>query len=90
MSIMSIFLMILLFFCETLAFARTKIVHSIEIDSNAEETIALNFNITLYDLHCDFASVGKLLIFTVEFLHHDVVSCATLDDSLKISYALQT
>ena len=69
MSTMSIFLMILLFFCETLAFARTKIVHTIEIDSNAEETIALNFNITLYDLHCDFASVGKLLTFTVDFLY---------------------
>ena len=63
MSILSIFLMILLFFCETMAFARTKIVHSIEIDSNAEETIALNFNITLYDLHCDFVSVGKSLRF---------------------------
>ena len=79
MSTMSIFLMILLFFCETLAFARTKIVHTIEIDSNAEETIALNFNITLYDLHCDFTSVGMLLkLIVVEFLYH-VVSCAILD-----------
>lgn len=59
MSLLSIILMIVLFFCETYAFARTKIVSSIEIDDNAEQTIALNFNVTLFDLHCDFVSVGK-------------------------------
>lgn len=59
MSLLSIILMIVLFFCETYAFAHTKIVSSIEIDDNAEQTIALNFNVTLFDLHCDFVSVGK-------------------------------
>lgn len=62
MSMFSIIIMFLLFFCETLAFARTKVVSNIEIDANAEQTIALSFNITLYDLHCDFASVGELNI----------------------------
>jgi hypothetical protein len=59
MSLLSITLMIVLFFCETYAFARTNVVSAIEIDANADQTIALNFNVTLYNLHCDFVSVGK-------------------------------
>jgi hypothetical protein len=59
MSLLSITLMIVLFFCETYEFARTHFVSSIEIDANADQTIALNFNVTLYNLHCDFVSVGE-------------------------------
>jgi len=73
MSSFSIILLIILFFCETWAFARTKIVSSIEIDSNPEKTIALNFNISLYDLHCDFISVGKLSMYLFQLMSHALI-----------------
>jgi protein disulfide-isomerase-like protein len=47
--------MAVLFFSETMAFARTKIVTSITVDENTEPQIRLNFNITMLD--CDFVSV---------------------------------
>jgi Endoplasmic Reticulum-Golgi Intermediate Compartment (ERGIC) len=57
MSICAMIIMAILFFCETYAFARTDIVTSIAVDENAEQQIRLNFNITLFDLHCDYVSV---------------------------------
>ena len=50
-------MMAILFFSETSAFLRTKIVTNIEVDDNSEPQIRLNFNITMLDLHCDFVSV---------------------------------
>ena len=49
--------MALLFSAETLAFARSRIVTEIALDDNTAPQIQLNFNVTLYDLHCDYASV---------------------------------
>ena len=57
MSVCAMSVMAVLFFSETMAFARTKIVTSITVDENIEPQIRLNFNITMLDLHCDFASV---------------------------------
>jgi len=57
MSICAISVMGVLFFSETLAFARTKIVTSITVDENTQPQIRLNFNITMLDLHCDYVSV---------------------------------
>jgi hypothetical protein len=59
MSLLSIFIMILLFFCETYAFSRSTISSTIAVDPNSEQLLRLNFNVTLYDLHCDYASVGE-------------------------------
>ena len=62
MSILSILLMIILFCAETYSFffLHTKLVGAIEVDPNAqEELLRLNFNVTLYDVHCDFVSVGE-------------------------------
>eukprot|EP00579_Thalassiosira_antarctica_P028319 CAMPEP_0202002362 /NCGR_PEP_ID=MMETSP0905-20130828/8214_1 /ASSEMBLY_ACC=CAM_ASM_000554 /TAXON_ID=420261 /ORGANISM="Thalassiosira antarctica, Strain CCMP982" /LENGTH=475 /DNA_ID=CAMNT_0048559239 /DNA_START=49 /DNA_END=1477 /DNA_ORIENTATION=- len=57
MSLLAILIMIILFICETWAFTHTKINSNIEIDPNAEQLIRFNFNVTLYDVHCDFVSV---------------------------------
>jgi len=57
MSICALTIMAILFFCETFAFARNNIITSIAVDENNEPQIRLNFNITLLDLHCDYASV---------------------------------
>jgi hypothetical protein len=57
MSVLAMSMMAILFFSETSAFIRTRIVTNIEVDDNTEAQIRLNFNITMLDLHCDFVSV---------------------------------
>ena len=57
MSVCAMSVMAVLFFSETVAFARTKIATSITVDENTQPQIRLNFNITMMDLHCDYVSV---------------------------------
>eukprot|EP00537_Pseudo-nitzschia_pungens_P002672 CAMPEP_0172359856 /NCGR_PEP_ID=MMETSP1060-20121228/3977_1 /TAXON_ID=37318 /ORGANISM="Pseudo-nitzschia pungens, Strain cf. cingulata" /LENGTH=482 /DNA_ID=CAMNT_0013081657 /DNA_START=661 /DNA_END=2109 /DNA_ORIENTATION=- len=57
MSIIALGIMGILFFSETAAFARTKIVTSITLDENTQPRLRLNFNITMLDVHCDYVTV---------------------------------
>mmetsp|Transcript_11837 Transcript_11837/g.33977 ORF Transcript_11837/g.33977 Transcript_11837/m.33977 type:complete len:483 (-) Transcript_11837:947-2395(-) len=57
MSIIALSIMGILFFSETAAFARTKIVTSITLDENTQPRLRLNFNITMLDVHCDYVTV---------------------------------
>lgn len=57
MSVCAMLLMALLFSAETFAFAKTKIYTEIALDDNTAPQIQLNFNVTLYALHCDYVSV---------------------------------
>jgi len=57
MSLLSVIIMILLFCCETYSFLHTSLRSDIEVDPNAQELLKLNFNVTLFDVHCDFVSV---------------------------------
>jgi len=57
MSMGAMVVMGVLFFSETLAFARSTITTAISLDENTQPQIRLNFNITLSDLHCDYVSV---------------------------------
>jgi thiol-disulfide isomerase/thioredoxin len=57
MSMVAIGIMAVLFFSETMAFARTSIVTSITLDENTQPQLQLNFNITMLDLNCDYVSV---------------------------------
>lgn len=57
MSVCAMLLMALLFSAETFAFAKTKISTEIALDDNTAPQIQLNFNVTLYALHCDYVSV---------------------------------
>lgn len=57
MSMIALGIMGILFFSETAAFARTKIVTSIALDENTQPQLRLNFNITMLDVHCDYVSV---------------------------------
>lgn len=57
MSVCALVVMIVLFLSETIAFSRTDIVTSIEIDRNSDYLLDLNFNITFHEMHCDFLSV---------------------------------
>ena len=57
MSFICLFIMIVLFISETYAFLHRSINSNIVVDVNAEQLLQLNFNVTLYDVHCDFVSV---------------------------------
>mmetsp|Transcript_42301 Transcript_42301/g.128322 ORF Transcript_42301/g.128322 Transcript_42301/m.128322 type:complete len:477 (-) Transcript_42301:424-1854(-) len=57
MSIVAMGVMSVLFFSETLAFARTSLETAISMDDNEAPQIRLNFNVTLMDLNCDYVSV---------------------------------
>ncbi|MGK3733217.1 MAG: thiol-disulfide isomerase/thioredoxin [Bacillariaceae sp.] len=57
MSMVALSIMGILFFSETMAFARTKIATSITLDENTQPQLRLNFNITMLDVHCDYVSV---------------------------------
>lgn len=63
MSLLAILTMIVLFVCETWAFSHTKINSSIAVDPNEEQLLRLNFNVTLYDVQCDFVSVGEFYYY---------------------------
>ena len=62
MSIISLFSMVILFTCESYEFVQTKVTSNIEIDPNADKLIRVNFNVTLYDVQCDFVEVGTYLV----------------------------
>ena len=57
MSMCAMLLMALLFSAETFAFAKSKISTEIALDDNTAPQIQLNFNVTLFALHCDYVSV---------------------------------
>ena len=63
MSIISLLLMTSLFLCETYEFARPRMKSSIELDNRDaswdEALLRLNFNVSLFDVHCEFVSVGE-------------------------------
>lgn len=49
--------MLVLFFIELFAFLSTSTETSVILDTNADTQLRINFNITLMDLHCDYAVV---------------------------------
>eukprot|EP00934_Nitzschia_sp_Nitz4_P006216 Nitzschia sp. Nitz4//scaffold145_size56662//23363//25084//NITZ4_006556-RA/size56662-snap-gene-0.92-mRNA-1//-1//CDS//3329536574//6206//frame0 len=57
MSLVALGIMSILFFCETAAFASTRLVTSITLDENTQPQLQLNFNVTLLDVHCDYVTV---------------------------------
>jgi thiol-disulfide isomerase/thioredoxin len=57
MSVAAMLLMAVLFSAETFAFAKSQIVTEIALDDNTAPQIQLNFNVTIYALHCDYVSV---------------------------------
>ena len=56
-SFIALFIMIILFLSETYAFLQRNIKSNVAIDINADEILQVNFNVTLYDVHCEFVSV---------------------------------
>ena len=65
MSLLSLTVMIILFIYETYEFIQTNVTSTIKIDPNADQLIRVNFNVTLYDVQCDFVEGGKCRLFAV-------------------------
>lgn len=57
MSILCITTVIILFFTETYAFLRTNVSTTLDVDETPDQQIRLNFNITMHNLRCAYASV---------------------------------
>lgn len=57
MSVCAFLAMGVLFLSETIAFSRSTIVTSVSLDESLEPRVRLNFNITFFELKCDFLSV---------------------------------
>jgi uncharacterized protein YpiB (UPF0302 family) len=57
MSLCAMLAMALLFSAKTFAFTRTNISFEIALNDNTALQIQLNFNIMLFALQCDYASV---------------------------------
>ena len=57
MSLLSLLTMVILFTCETWSFVRTQVAASVEVDPSADTLLRLNFNVTLYDVECEYVSV---------------------------------
>ena len=63
--------MVILFTCETYEFIQLKVTSDIEIDPNADKLIRVNFNVTLYDVQCDFVEVGTYLVVFLAYIYNE-------------------
>jgi len=62
LSTLAVFTMGLLFFLETKAFRRATLHTSLALDSNKDTKIRVNFNITMMDLKCDYATIDVVSV----------------------------
>jgi thiol-disulfide isomerase/thioredoxin len=62
LSTLAILTMSTLFFLETKAYFSSSLVTSLALDSNTESQIRVNFNITMMDLKCDFATIDVVSV----------------------------
>lgn len=62
LSTLAVFTMALLFLLETKAFLTTSLKTNLALDSNSEKQIRVNFNITMMDLKCDYATIDVVSV----------------------------
>ena len=62
LSTVAVFTMVLLFFLETKAFLSSTLQTNLRLDSNPEGQLRVNFNITMLDLHCDYATIDVVSV----------------------------
>ena len=62
LSTLAVFTMALLFFLETKAFLSSSLKTSLALDSNSDYQIRVNFNITMMDLKCEFATIDVVSV----------------------------
>ena len=62
LSTIAIFTMTPLFFLETKAYFSSTLATSLALDSNSDPNIRVNFNITMMDLKCDYATIDVVSV----------------------------
>eukprot|EP00934_Nitzschia_sp_Nitz4_P007342 Nitzschia sp. Nitz4//scaffold127_size64804//42137//43862//NITZ4_006182-RA/size64804-augustus-gene-0.60-mRNA-1//-1//CDS//3329534768//7332//frame0 len=62
LSYVSLAVMVLLFFNETMAYFRSNLVTDLALDRSEDPRIRLNFNITMLDLKCDWAVIDVVSV----------------------------
>lgn len=62
LSTVAVISMATLFFLETKAFLSTSLKTSLALDSNTDPQVRVNFNITMMDLKCDFATIDVVSV----------------------------
>ncbi|KAL7524745.1 hypothetical protein ACHAXR_000696, partial [Thalassiosira sp. AJA248-18] len=62
LSTMAVFTMFTLFFLETKAFLGSTLATNLALDSNSDSQIRVNFNITMMDLKCEFATIDVVSV----------------------------
>lgn len=62
LSTLAVFTMATLFFLETKAFMSSSLKTSLALDSNTESQVRVNFNITMMDLKCEFATIDVVSV----------------------------
>mmetsp|Transcript_40375 Transcript_40375/g.121661 ORF Transcript_40375/g.121661 Transcript_40375/m.121661 type:complete len:561 (-) Transcript_40375:397-2079(-) len=62
MSYLSLFVMGLLGYMETKAYLATTTVTDLALDTNKEPRVRVNFNVTMMDLRCDYATVDVVSV----------------------------
>ncbi|EED94960.1 predicted protein, partial [Thalassiosira pseudonana CCMP1335] len=62
LSTIAIFTMTTLFFLETKAYFSSTLATSLALDSNSDPNIRVNFNITMMDLKCDYATIDVVSV----------------------------
>ncbi|CAM9771017.1 unnamed protein product, partial [Phaeothamnion confervicola] len=60
LSFCALAFMLLLFLCELWAFLSPEVYSTVMIDSNKDTKLRINFNVTMLELSCDYASVDVL------------------------------
>eukprot|EP00585_Thalassiosira_rotula_P005281 CAMPEP_0196135362 /NCGR_PEP_ID=MMETSP0910-20130528/4021_1 /TAXON_ID=49265 /ORGANISM="Thalassiosira rotula, Strain GSO102" /LENGTH=528 /DNA_ID=CAMNT_0041395487 /DNA_START=106 /DNA_END=1695 /DNA_ORIENTATION=- len=62
LSTLAVFTMGLLFFLETKAFLSSTLKTNLALDGNTESQIRVNFNVTMMDLKCEFATIDVVSV----------------------------
>lgn len=62
LSTMAVFAMVTLFLMETRAFFSSTLKTSLALDGNSDSQIRVNFNITMMDLKCEFATIDVVSV----------------------------
>mmetsp|Transcript_12503 Transcript_12503/g.26925 ORF Transcript_12503/g.26925 Transcript_12503/m.26925 type:complete len:532 (+) Transcript_12503:128-1723(+) len=62
LSTVAVFTMALLFFLETKAFFAVSLKTNLALDGNTDSQIRVNFNITMMDLKCEFATIDVVSV----------------------------
>lgn len=62
MSYLAILTMVTLFYLETVAFFSSRLVTDLALDSNRDPRVRVNFNITMMDLKCEYATIDVVSV----------------------------